>query len=81
MSNSTLRRALSSARLAISAESIGSDHEADAAARRAGSLARQAGLSLDDLYITLQPDGIVTAELSWHVMVDGWYDAAQEVRQ
>lgn len=77
--SSTLRRSLAAARLAISAESIGSDHEADAAARRAGALARQAGITLEGLWTELQPAGIVSAELSWHVMVDGWYDA--EVRQ
>jgi len=69
-----MNKAIKAGRLAISAEHIGNEHEAEQAARTAGALARRAGADLDTLYASL--DGIARAELSWNAMVDGWYQAA-----
>jgi hypothetical protein len=67
-------KAIKAGLLAISAESLGNEHEAEQAARTAGALARKAGADLDQLYSALP--GISAAALSWNSIVDGWYDAA-----
>lgn len=66
-------KAVKAARLAVSAERIGSELEATQAARIAGELARRAGLSLDQLDVAV--GGFCHSALSWCVAVDAWYDA------
>lgn len=68
-------KAIKAGRLAISAEALGNESEAAQAATTCGRLARAAGLDLEAIHAALKPD-ISRAELTWHYMVDGWYEAA-----
>lgn len=68
-----LRKAHAAARLALSAELLGSDHEARAAGLTAGRLYRAAGVSLDDAWdpwFARGPNG-EALNIAWHAIVDG----------
>lgn len=68
------RKALKVARLACSADRVGSAEEAKTAAQKAGALARAGGWTLDQLGDAI--GSLRGAETAWCHMVDGWYDAA-----
>ncbi len=72
-------KAIKAGRLAISAERIGSEDEAIAAALRCGTLAAAAGADLDTVWAALTADGIAAASLTWSTVVDAWYDAQPAV--
>jgi hypothetical protein len=72
--SSTARRAVKSATLAISAESIGSEAEALTAGRLAGDLAHQGGLTVDEMWDAFP--GFRRACAVWYSFVDGWHDSA-----
>lgn len=59
--------------LACSAERIGSEHEAEQAARTAGALCRADGMDLDVLWEGV-PE-LHAAPLAWNSVVDGWHGA------
>lgn len=69
----TACKAIKAARLAVSADRIGSEFEATQAARTAGELARRAGLSLDELDAAV--GSMCQSSLAWCVAVDAWYGA------
>lgn len=58
--------------LAISAAAIGNEHEAHAAAYRAGSCALHAGIALETMWSDLPELQNTTL---WNVVVDGYYDS------
>lgn len=63
------------ARLAISAEGIGSDHEALQAARTCGTLAAKVGHTLEQVWVGLVQYGLPQASATWHTIVDAHYSA------
>lgn len=71
------RRALKSALLAISADKLGNNFGAEAAGYVAGQLIHDAALDLESVWADLIPEGIVDAQIAWHGIVDGWYDAGE----
>ncbi len=68
-----IEKAIKAGKLAVSAEKIGNELEAEQAANTCGRIAADAGISLDHLWGALP--GINNAGLSWNCMVDAWYDA------
>lgn len=71
-------KAIKVAVLAIGEDAIQNDDAANAAGRRAGALARVAGMSLETFWEALRPQGVATAHVAWCSMVDGWYDEMAE---
>ena len=71
-----IKKAIKAGTLAISAELVGSELEAEQAARTCGRLAALAGLTTAQLHARLCP-AIRLADLAWNSMVDGWFDAAE----
>lgn len=67
------RKAAHAADLAVSAYALGNEHEAHAAAYRAGELAYRAGASLDRVARDLP--GLVVESGTWSPAVDGWFAA------
>ena len=80
--NKTARKAIQAAILAVSAEKRGDDgiEECTNAAKRAGTLAHKAGMTMDQLKAEvpeLMSQNHIWGSLSWDSAVDGWYDSAE----
>lgn len=63
---------------ACAAERVSNLPRATALAMRCGVVAALAGLSLEDLAESLEPDGIREASVVWSTIVDAWHDARPE---
>lgn len=71
----TQRKANKAMVLALSALAMGNEHEADAAGRSAGALARSAGFTCEDVWNAYPELRDASTHPVWNAVVDGWYDA------